>query len=87
MGCVYKNVSIVLLAGIFGLSGYLFFRKRKVKLNYDGQTLCLNFPPCVPSIPILGSIPFLPPFPVMYKFFTKKSNKYPDVAAYYVMNK
>ena len=41
-----------------------------------------RYPPCLPWVPIIGSMPFLPRFPQMYSFFTTR--KHGGVVGFYL---
>ena len=79
------DASIVLFAIAAGISLFWLYNKRNAPIS-SADGVPLKYAPCVPWVPVFGSLPFLPTFPSMYKFFTKHSDKYKDVAAYYMMN-
>ncbi|ESO10861.1 hypothetical protein HELRODRAFT_167366 [Helobdella robusta] len=80
------TTSFILLTVTFALSYFLLSKRRKLPapiIAGDGTTY--RHPPCLPTVPIFGSIPFLPSFPTHYKYFTKMRERYGDVVGYYMM--
>ncbi|ESO10863.1 hypothetical protein HELRODRAFT_109176 [Helobdella robusta] len=80
--------SFILLTVTFALSYFLLSKRRKLPapiIAGDGTTY--RHPPCLPTVPIFGSMPFMPAFPTQYKYFTKMREQYGDVFAYYMMGK
>ncbi|ESO10864.1 hypothetical protein HELRODRAFT_72409 [Helobdella robusta] len=80
------TTTILLVTTIFGISYILILKRRKLPAPIiAGDETTYRHPPCLPTVPIFGSLPFLPAFPLQYKFFTKNMQKYGDVVAYYMM--
>ncbi|ESO10865.1 hypothetical protein HELRODRAFT_72429 [Helobdella robusta] len=82
------TTNLFLLAALFIIPYLLIFKRRKLPepvITGDGTKY--KHPPCLPTVPIFGSVPFLPAFPTQYKYFTKEKYKYGDVVAFYVMGR
>ena len=68
--------TVILLSTVTSIGLYLILKKKRL----EGQIL----PPCLPSLPLIGSIPFLPTdFLEIAKYFLNTSAKLGPVLAYY----
>ncbi|ESO10866.1 hypothetical protein HELRODRAFT_109184 [Helobdella robusta] len=84
----FSTTNVLLLGSVFALSYYFIFKRKKLPPPIIvGDDTEYKHPPCLPTVPFLGSLPFLPAFPWHYKYFTKNMTKYGDVLAYYVLDK
>ncbi|ESO10713.1 hypothetical protein HELRODRAFT_72098 [Helobdella robusta] len=60
--------------------------KSRLKSKSKECRRALKFPPCFPSIPVVGSMPFLPKFSNLHEFFTENADRYGPVVAIHFAN-
>ena len=72
----------LLVFGAAFLAAYLLYRRRKP----SGADR--NFPPCLPSLPVVGSLPFLPTkMEALAEFCVGSTNKYGKIFSFYAGSK
>ena len=60
---------------------YVLMERKRIKSKQK------NYPPCLPYLPIIGSLPFLSKFDELHKFFMLKSKKLGNVFSLRYANK